>query len=149
MRYAITVTRYEQEIATDVNGPYLTGNNIVASVETTICADRAELLRELEAHGATAAERRVEDGYVMTHTRYRREWSIIEDQPAADEPLPAELETEADKLVLSILPIAAGMPEQVRAWWTRHGLDKRETISATDILNAREADHVEALRRAS
>ncbi len=37
-------------------------------------------------------------------------------------------------------------PEQVRAWWERHGLDKLSDISAVNVLAAREADWAEALR---
>lgn len=37
--------------------------------------------------------------------------------------------------------------QQIREWWMRHGLDKLPSITAEDVLAARDADHAEALAR--
>lgn len=34
--------------------------------------------------------------------------------------------------------------QQIREWWMRHGLDKLPSITAEDVLAARDADHAEA-----
>lgn len=56
--------------------------------------------------------------------------------------------TEADRspAMRAMVGAAASFPEQVRAWWERHGLDKRSSISAYDVLAARAADEDEAYR---
>lgn len=95
MRYVITVTRYEQEI---INGTYR-GIDRVSSVEVTECADRAELLRELEAHGATAAERRA-DSFVYTLGRYRREWSAVVEPTDVSEQFPT-INDDASLVILA------------------------------------------------
>jgi hypothetical protein len=95
-RFEIIVTRYEQETATNDHGPYLTGRELVSSVETTECADRAELLRELNAHGAGPAERTATDGFVVTHTRYRREWRVVPAEAPAETVEYALVEVDGD-----------------------------------------------------
>lgn len=44
-----------------------------------------------------------------------------------------------------LVATAADAPAQVRAWWLRHGLDKLPSISAVDVLAARDRDLDEAL----
>lgn len=47
--------------------------------------------------------------------------------------------------MLAMLGAACSGPEQVRAWWERHGLGELPKLSAEDILAARDADWAEAL----
>ena len=47
--------------------------------------------------------------------------------------------------MLAMLSAACDGPEQVRAWWLRHGLDKLPSITAVEVLAARAADWDEAL----
>lgn len=46
--------------------------------------------------------------------------------------------------MLALLGAACSAPEQLRAWWERHGLDRLPTISAVEVLAARDADRDEA-----
>src|SRR5690349_4918585 len=52
----------------------------------------------------------------------------------------------ARRQVKEVVGAAAGVPEQVRAWFMRHGLDKLPSLTAEDILAARDADRVEAAK---
>lgn len=63
----------------------------------------------------------------------------------------AYVPTEADRspAMRALVGAAANFPEQVRAWWERHGLDKRSSISAYDVLAARADDEAEAYRVAA
>jgi hypothetical protein len=107
MRYVITVIRYEQVI---VGGTYY-GEDRIASVDVTECADRAELLRELEAHGARADERRAEDSFTFRTTRYVREWHAVAE--AIDDPALTEEQAHAEGLAICASIPTEGRPAEV------------------------------------
>lgn len=76
------VTRWTQETKTNEYGPYLTGKDVVESVVEIEHADRAALLRELEAHGVAVVKQRDETGSVK-ETRWQLEWFPVADEQAA------------------------------------------------------------------
>lgn len=101
-RYAVTVTRWAQETASNENGPYLTGRDVVESTTVTECADRAALDRELEAAGVSYRDGRREESGSVRSTRYLFTWAPIDDEC----PLP-EVDADGVQVSLHLAPAAA------------------------------------------
>jgi hypothetical protein len=51
----------------------------------------------------------------------------------------------AEQAMIDMVDAAGRMPEQMRAWFVRHGLNTRDALTADDVLAARTADHEQAL----
>lgn len=51
--------------------------------------------------------------------------------------------------MLDLLEVAGDQPNQVRAWMVRHGLTELPSLTAEDVLAARDADHEAAYEQAA
>lgn len=150
VRYTFRVTRWAQETATNENGPYLTGRNVVESVELTEVEGAEALKREHWAFGHNAPALRAGNNTPergsRRETRYLCEWFPTDEPIAPADDVAEYLAATAEPLALVAGPAEAPAEPAERTAADRLGDEAVAALTARGITLAPE---VEAQVRAS